>query len=190
MKKHPVLSSSTNWDDVECEAEWHDTTLKKDRRSFGDEDFYSVEQLPYNNGNSEQEAAAGCFDSLRSGAKFVCSGEAWRTPNIMHIFIAFFLYMLANAFVTTASTLVCPLSASSHCSQHLYTRSPTPQCLQIVIDLCDGDTSEAASLQSYLSAASAGATLVTAALLGVVADRWGRVSCLLISLVRIFHPPA
>jgi hypothetical protein len=108
MKKHSALSSSTNWDDTtESEDGWRDT-LREDRRStFGDDDYYSVEELHNNekHASGEQEAA-GCFGSLRAGAKFVCSREAWRTPNIMHIFIAFFLYMLANAFVTTASTLV------------------------------------------------------------------------------------
>jgi MFS family permease len=61
---------------------------------------------------------------------------------------------------------------------------------QVVTELCGGDVSAASSIQGYLSAVNAGTTLVTAALLGLISDRWGRIPCLLVSLVRLttFHP--
>lgn len=55
---------------------------------------------------------------------------------------------------------------------------------QVVTQLCNGDVSEASSVQGTLSALNAGATLVTAALLGVLSDRWGRIPCFIISLAR------
>ena len=55
----------------------------------------------------------------------------------------------------------------------------------MVTELCDGDVSAASSIQGYLSAVNAGTTLFTAALLGLISDRWGRIPCLLVSLVRL-----
>jgi MFS family permease len=52
-----------------------------------------------------------------------------------------------------------------------------------MIDMCGGDVGEASKYQGYLSATNAAATLFTAATLGLIADRWGRRTCLFISLV-------
>ncbi|ELR21383.1 transporter, major facilitator subfamily protein [Acanthamoeba castellanii str. Neff] len=88
---------------------------------------------------------------------FPCTREAWRKPNMLHIFISFYLYMLSMAF----SQAITPL---------------------VMIDMCGGDVGEASKYQGYLSATNAAATLFTAATLGLIADRWGRRTCLFISL--------
>jgi hypothetical protein len=58
-------------------------------------------------------AAEKVKNSFRNNVAQLCSRETWRKPHMMHIFISFFLYMLATAFSNATIPLVRPSSLSS-----------------------------------------------------------------------------